>query len=70
MTMAEWACRSLMGLGQTWHLEDGGPDPALADTFKDPTRRLPDLWGLHEAKSTYWLIEAKGGDVGKTTHEA
>ncbi|NJQ03305.1 gamma-glutamyltransferase [Streptomyces sp. PLAI1-29] len=67
MTMAEWACRSLMGLGQTWHLEDGGPHPALADTFKDPTRRLPDLWGLHEAENAYWLIEAKGGNVGKTT---
>lgn len=64
MTMAEWACRSLMGLGQTWHLEDGGPDPALADDFKNPARRLPDLWGLHEAENLYWLIEAKGGNVG------
>lgn len=27
MTMAEWVCRSLMGLGQTWHLEDGAPSP-------------------------------------------
>ncbi|MFE2578950.1 gamma-glutamyltransferase [Streptomyces sp. NPDC059378] len=65
MTMAEWACRSLMGLGQTWHLEDGGPIPALMDDFKDPTRTLPDLWGLHEIENAYWLIEAKGGNVRK-----
>ncbi|MFG3013889.1 hypothetical protein ACGFZB_26350 [Streptomyces cinerochromogenes] len=63
-TMAEWACRSLMGLGQTWHLELGGPDPALADAFKNPAAKLPDLWGLHEAEKMYWLIEAKGGKVG------
>ncbi|MCC2275594.1 gamma-glutamyltransferase [Streptomyces sp. ET3-23] len=64
MTMAEWACRSLMGLGQTWHIEDGGPVPALAATFKDPSRTLPDLWGRHEVENAYWLIEAKGGNVG------
>ncbi|MER5387238.1 hypothetical protein ABT040_44665 [Streptomyces sp. NPDC002688] len=66
MTMAEWACRSLMGLGQTWHFEDGGPIPALMDAFKDPTRTLPDLWGLHESENAYWLIEAKGGNVRKS----
>lgn len=65
MTMAEWACRSLMGLGQTWHIEDGGPVPALESDFKDPVRTLPDLWGVHEAENTYWLIEAKGGNVRK-----
>ncbi|MBC9727883.1 hypothetical protein [Streptomyces sp. TRM68367] len=65
MTMAEWACRSLMGLGQTWHIEDGGPVPSLENDFKDPVRALPDLWGLHEAENTYWLIEAKGGNVRK-----
>ncbi|MFF4867348.1 gamma-glutamyltransferase [Streptomyces sp. NPDC001231] len=65
MTMAEWACRSLMGLGQTWHLEDGGPIPSLATDFKDPARTLPDLWGFHEAENAYWLIEAKGGNVRK-----
>ncbi|MEV5155869.1 gamma-glutamyltransferase [Streptomyces werraensis] len=65
MTMAEWACRSLMGLGQTWHIEDGGPIPALENDFKDPVRTLPDLWGLHEAENAYWLIEAKGGNVRK-----
>ncbi|MGW5476346.1 gamma-glutamyltransferase [Streptomyces sp. NPDC004008] len=67
MTMTEWACRSLLGLGQTQHLELGGPIPALYDTFKDPKKKLPDLWGRHEAEEMYWLIEAKGGDVGLGT---
>jgi hypothetical protein len=31
MKMTEWACRSLLGLGQTEHLELGGPVPVLAD---------------------------------------
>jgi hypothetical protein len=64
MTMAEWACRSLMGLGQTEHLELGGPIPALVNIFKDPKLMLPDLWGQHQAEDLYWLIESKGGDVG------
>lgn len=63
MTMAEWACRSLMGLGQTWHIEDGGPDPTLEHLFKNPSLKLPDLWGRHDAENAYWLIEAKGGNV-------
>lgn len=67
MTMTEWACRSLLGLGQTHHLELGGPIPALSKTFKDPKRTLPDLWGRHEAEEMYWLIEAKGGSVGVGT---
>lgn len=60
MTMTEWACRSLLGLGRTEHLELGGPIPALHDSFKDPKKKLPDLWGRHEAEAKYWLIEAKG----------
>src|SRR5690606_3987802 len=64
MTMTEWACRSLLGLGQTQHLELGGPIDALSGTFKDPKKKLPDLWGRHEDEGLYWLIEAKGGDVG------
>ncbi|MCX5395605.1 gamma-glutamyltransferase [Streptomyces sp. NBC_00102] len=64
MTMTEWACRSLLGLGQTEHLELGGPIPALLTTFKNPKAKLPDLWGHHETEELYWLIEAKGGDVG------
>ncbi|MEV4751670.1 hypothetical protein AB0K21_35390 [Streptosporangium sp. NPDC049248] len=67
MTMTEWACRSLLGLGQTEHLELGGPIPALINTFKDPKEKLPDLWGQHQAEDSYWLIEAKGGDVGLST---
>lgn len=67
MTMTEWACRSLLGLGQTEHVELGGPVPALYDTFRDPKKKLPDLWGRHEAEELYWLIEAKGGDVGLGT---
>lgn len=67
MTMTEWACRSLLSLGQTHHLELGGPIPALSNTFKDPKRTLPDLWGRHEAEEMYWLIEAKGGSVGVGT---
>ncbi|MDT0318477.1 gamma-glutamyltransferase [Streptomyces millisiae] len=65
MTMAEWACRALLGLAQTWHVENGGPIPALRGDFQDPKRKLPDLWGLHQAENQYWLIEAKGGDVGQ-----
>ncbi|MFK0160868.1 gamma-glutamyltransferase [Streptomyces sp. NPDC090493] len=67
MTMTEWACRSLLGLGQTEHLELGGPVPVLSHAFKDPKKKLPDLWGRHEAEDLYWLIEAKGGDVGLGT---
>ncbi|ROP44154.1 gamma-glutamyltransferase [Streptomyces sp. PanSC9] len=67
MTMTEWVCRSLLGLSQTEHLELGGPIPALYDTFKDPKKKLPDLWGRHETEGVYWLIEAKGGNVGLGT---
>ncbi|MEH0442008.1 gamma-glutamyltransferase [Streptomyces scabiei] len=67
MTMSEWACRSLLGLGQTEHLELGGPIPALHTTFKNPKNKLPDLWGHHDTEELYWLIEAKGGNVGLGT---
>ncbi|MEU2458217.1 hypothetical protein ACWGNY_03585 [[Kitasatospora] papulosa] len=43
MTMTDWVCRSLLGLGQTQHLELGGPVPALSVTFKDPKRKLPEM---------------------------
>ncbi|MBB4919167.1 gamma-glutamyltransferase [Streptosporangium saharense] len=70
MTMTEWACRSLLGLGQTEHLELGGPIFALRNAFKDPQNKLPDLWGQHQAEDLYWLIEAKGGNVGlRTLHK-
>ncbi|GAA1278548.1 hypothetical protein [Streptomyces aureus] len=45
MTMTEWACRSLLGLGQTEHLELGGPNPALSETFKTRRRSCPTCGG-------------------------
>ncbi|MGW0771843.1 gamma-glutamyltransferase [Streptomyces sp. NPDC002676] len=68
MTMAEWACRSLMGLGQTWHIEDKWPlgitDPAQhTKPVKGQKNPRPDLWGRHEGEDRHWLIEAKGGDI-------
>ncbi|MFF9089942.1 gamma-glutamyltransferase [Streptomyces sp. NPDC014991] len=68
MTMAEWACRSLMGLGQTWHIEDKWPlgitDPAHhTKPVKGQKNPRPDLWGRHEGEDRHWLIEAKGGDI-------
>ncbi|MGW4967443.1 hypothetical protein ACWEPL_60405 [Nonomuraea sp. NPDC004186] len=45
----------------------GLPIPALLDTFKNPKNKLPHLWGQHQAAGLYWLIEAKGGDVGLST---
>ncbi|MEU3294301.1 gamma-glutamyltransferase [Streptomyces longwoodensis] len=68
MTMAEWACRSLMGLGQTWHIEDKWPlgitDPAQnVKTVKGQKNPRPDLWGRHDGEDRHWLIEAKGGDI-------
>ncbi|MFA7763712.1 gamma-glutamyltransferase [Streptomyces sp. NRRL S-448] len=68
MTMAEWACRSLMGLSQTWHIEDKWPE-GITDAaqktkpVKGQKNPRPDLWGRHQPESRYWLIEAKGGDI-------
>ncbi|GAA2255036.1 hypothetical protein GCM10010232_50390 [Streptomyces amakusaensis] len=68
MTMTEWACRSLMGLGQTWHIENSWPqgikDPASGvKAVKGQKNPRPDLWGKHLAESRYWLIEAKAGTI-------
>ncbi|MFI1885957.1 gamma-glutamyltransferase [Streptomyces jumonjinensis] len=68
MTMTEWACRSLMGLGETWHIENSWPegikDPADGvKAVKGQKNPRPDLWGKHLAESRYWLIEAKGGTI-------
>ncbi|MEU3556387.1 gamma-glutamyltransferase [Streptomyces fragilis] len=68
MTMAEWACRSLMGLGETWHIENSWPlgirDPAAGTKpAKGKKHPRPDLWGQHHAEGRHWLIEAKGGDI-------
>jgi hypothetical protein len=57
MTMAEWACRGLMGLGPTQHAEvvlPAGHGPA----WKLPG--LPDLVGAHWHEPSTWLVEAKG----------
>lgn len=59
MTMAEWACSTLMGLGPTTHAESAAPPGAAPNWEK--TRSLPDLFGTHPADSEVWLVEAKGG---------
>ena len=58
MTMAEWVCRGLMGLGPTLHAETS--PPADAGPNWSPTSRLPDLVGDHWRPPTTWLVEAKG----------
>ncbi|MEU3601566.1 gamma-glutamyltransferase [Streptomyces sp. NPDC006798] len=67
MTFAEWACRSLMGLGETWDVESGWPqditDPAQGKKAKGQKNPRPDLWGTHTAEDRYWLVEAKGGTL-------
>ncbi|MFE3694571.1 gamma-glutamyltransferase [Streptomyces sp. NPDC059129] len=67
MTFAEWACRSLMGLGETWDVESGWPpnivDPTQGKKVKGQKNPRPDLWGTHAAEDRYWLVEAKGGTL-------
>ncbi|WP_406406172.1 hypothetical protein [Streptomyces sp. NBC_01643] len=57
MTMAQWMCAGMMGLGPTQHIETGGPngDPG----FLQASTPLPDLWGTHPAGPLHWLVEAK-----------
>ncbi|GFE16339.1 hypothetical protein Sgleb_43860 [Streptomyces glebosus] len=57
MTMAQWMCAGMMGLGPTQHIETGGPngDPG----FLQASAPLPDLWGTHPAGPLHWLVEAK-----------
>jgi hypothetical protein len=58
MTMAEWACRKLMGLGPTIHAEAvpelQGRGPAWSQQ-----NGQPDLVGYHWQSPETWLIEAK-----------
>jgi len=60
MTMAEWACRSLMGLGPTIHAEAvpysqlPGPGPGWSQQHGQP-----DLVGFHWRSPRTWLVEAK-----------
>jgi hypothetical protein len=58
MTMAEWACRSLMGLGPTIHAEATWP-PGYGPMWA-PENGQPDLVGYHWQSPETWLIEAKG----------
>jgi hypothetical protein len=58
MTMAEWACRSLMGLGPTIHAEATWP-PGYGPMWA-PENSQPDLVGYHWQYPETWLIEAKG----------
>jgi hypothetical protein len=58
MTMAEWACRSLMGLGPTIHAEATWP-PGYGPMWS-PENSQPDLVGYHWQSPETWLIEAKG----------
>ena len=58
MTMAEWACRGLMGLGPTLHAETSAP--ADAGPAWLAAAGLPDLVGDHWHPPTTWLVEAKG----------
>lgn len=57
MSMAQWACRGLMGLGPTTHVEVEGPAGIMA--FTEQGKR-PDLWGRHSTDpQEWWLVEAK-----------
>jgi len=58
MTMAEWACPGLMGLGPALHAE--ASTPAGAGSGWSPSIGLPDLVGDHWHPPTTWLVEAKG----------
>ena len=58
MTMAEWACRGLMGLGPTTHAESSAPNGATIG-WKS-SKSLPDLFGTHRVTGDVWLVEAKG----------
>ncbi|HEX6344537.1 hypothetical protein [Umezawaea sp.] len=65
MTMAEWACRGLMGLGATVHAEEHSPTGA--GWAWSSTTGLPDLVGYHPRTGLPWLVEAKGAKrLGRT----
>jgi hypothetical protein len=65
MTMAEWACRGLMGLGPTVHAEATTP-PGYGPVWS-PAKSQPDLVAYHWHFPETWLVEAKGyRRLGKT----
>ncbi|SNS21145.1 hypothetical protein [Actinomadura mexicana] len=59
MTMAEWVCRGLMGLGPTIHAEALPLLPGRGPRWSQKNSQ-PDLVGLHWKEPRTWLIEAKG----------
>lgn len=59
MTMAQWVCVGMSGLGSTRHIEAGGPGGHQG--FLDTSSRLPDLWGTYPSPRLPWLVEAKAG---------
>lgn len=66
MTMAEWACRGLMGLQPTIHAEAVPRLPGLGPLWS-PKNGQPDLVGFQWHTPEPWLIEAKAARrAGKT----
>ena len=65
MTMAEWACRGLMGLGPTIHAESMPLLPGRGPAWY-PKNGQPDLVGFHWRLPQTWLVEAKAARrIGK-----
>jgi hypothetical protein len=60
MTMAEWVCRRLMGLGPTLHAEVKRPPEAGPMWRPLSNASLPDLVGDHWRDPITWIVEAKG----------
>jgi hypothetical protein len=58
MTMAEWACRRLMGLGPTIHAEAVPWLPGRGPAWLQKNGQ-PDLVGFHVQSPKTWLVEAK-----------
>ena len=66
MTMAEWACRGLMGLDPTVHAE-AVPSLLGRGSAWSQKNGQPDLVGFHRKSALTWLIEAKAARrLGKT----
>jgi hypothetical protein len=66
MTMAEWACRRLMGLGPTIHAEAASRLPGRGPAWSQKNGQ-PDLVGFHWRSPDPWLVEAKAARrTGKT----
>jgi len=65
MTMAEWVCRGLMGLGSTIHAEAVPLLPGRGAAWSQ-AKGQPDLVGFHSRSPETWLVEAKAARrIGK-----